>query len=37
MTSLEIAGASLPVLTVDDELTRLCDSPVHPAALRWGV
>jgi phosphoenolpyruvate---glycerone phosphotransferase subunit DhaK len=37
ITSLEMAGASLTVLELDDELTRLWDAPVHTAALRWGV
>ena len=35
ITSLEMAGASLTVLELDDELTRLWDAPVHTAALRW--
>jgi dihydroxyacetone kinase-like protein len=34
-TSLEMAGASLTVTLLDDELTRLWDAPVHTAALRW--
>jgi phosphoenolpyruvate---glycerone phosphotransferase subunit DhaK len=37
ITSLEMAGASLTLLTLDDELTALWDAPVHTAALRWGV
>jgi len=37
ITSLEMAGASLTVLELDDELTTLWDAPVHTAALRWGV
>ena len=36
ITSLEMAGASLTVLHLDDELTALWDAPVHTAALRWG-
>ena len=36
ITSLEMAGASLTVLELDDELTKLWDAPVHTAALRWG-
>jgi dihydroxyacetone kinase-like protein len=36
ITSLEMAGASLTVLELDDELTSLWDAPVHTAALRWG-
>ena len=37
ITSLEMAGASLTILELDDELTRLWDAPVHTPALRWGV
>jgi dihydroxyacetone kinase-like protein len=37
ITSLEMAGASLTVLELDDELVELWDAPVHTAALRWGV
>ena len=37
ITSLEMAGASLTVLELDDELTKYWDAPVHTAALRWGV
>jgi phosphoenolpyruvate---glycerone phosphotransferase subunit DhaK len=37
ITSLEMAGASLTVLELDDDLTGLWDAPVHTAALRWGV
>jgi dihydroxyacetone kinase-like protein len=37
VTSLEMAGCSLTVSALDDELTTLWDSPVHTAALRWGV
>jgi dihydroxyacetone kinase-like protein len=36
-TSLEMAGCSLTVTALDDELIRLWDSPVHTAALRWGA
>jgi dihydroxyacetone kinase-like protein len=35
-TSLEMAGASISVLKLDDELTALWDAPVQTAALRWG-
>src|SRR5438128_2889465 len=35
ITSLEMAGASLTVLELDDELIRLWDAPVHTPALRW--
>src|SRR6202049_1615936 len=37
ITSLEMAGASLTVLELDDGLFTLWDAPVHTAALRWGV
>jgi phosphoenolpyruvate---glycerone phosphotransferase subunit DhaK len=37
ITSLEMAGASITLLTLDDELTELWDAPVHTAALRWGT
>jgi dihydroxyacetone kinase-like protein len=37
ITSLEMAGASLTLLELDDELEALWDAPVHTAALRWGV
>jgi dihydroxyacetone kinase-like protein len=37
ITSLEMAGASLTLLELDDELTSLWDAPVHTPALRWGV
>jgi dihydroxyacetone kinase-like protein len=37
ITSLEMAGFSVTLLKLDDELVRLWDSPVHTAALRWGV
>ena len=36
-TSLDMAGASLTVTLLDDELLALWDAPVHTAALRWGV
>jgi dihydroxyacetone kinase-like protein len=37
ITSLEMAGASLTLLELDDELESLWDAPVHTAALRWGA
>jgi dihydroxyacetone kinase-like protein len=37
ITSLEMAGLSITMLRLDDELLRLWDAPVHTAALRWGV
>jgi len=36
MTSLEMAGMSITLLRLDDELTRLWDAPVDTPALRWG-
>ncbi len=35
ITSLEMAGASLTVLELDEELIKLWDAPVHTPALRW--
>jgi dihydroxyacetone kinase-like protein len=35
ITSLEMAGTSITLLKLDDELTRLWDAPVHTPALRW--
>ena len=37
ITSLEMAGCSITLLKLDDELTRLWDAPVNTPALRWGV
>jgi phosphoenolpyruvate---glycerone phosphotransferase subunit DhaK len=37
VTSLDMAGCSITVTLLDDELTRLWDAPVHTAALRWGA
>jgi phosphoenolpyruvate---glycerone phosphotransferase subunit DhaK len=37
ITSLEMAGASVTVLELDDELLSLWDAPVHTPALRWGA
>ena len=36
ITSLEMAGCSITLLKLDDELTRLWDAPVETPALRWG-
>ncbi len=36
VTSLEMAGCSITLLRLDDELRRLWDAPVRTAALRWG-
>lgn len=35
-TSLDMAGCSLTMTLLDDELTQLWDSPVNTAAMRWG-
>ena len=35
VTSLEMQGASVTVLRLDDELTDLWDAPVRTTALRW--
>jgi dihydroxyacetone kinase-like protein len=37
ITSLEMAGASVTVLELDDELVSLWDAPVNTPALRWGA
>jgi dihydroxyacetone kinase-like protein len=37
ITSLEMAGASVTILELDDELSSLWDAPVHTPALRWGA
>lgn len=36
MTSIDMAGASISVLRVDDELKALIDYPVSTPALTWG-
>jgi len=35
VTSLDMAGCSVTVTLLNDELTTLWDAPVHTAALRW--
>jgi dihydroxyacetone kinase-like protein len=35
VTSLDMAGCSITVTVLDDELTALWDAPVHTPALRW--
>ena len=35
MTSLDMAGCSVTLLKVDDELVRLWDAPVNTPGLRW--
>jgi dihydroxyacetone kinase-like protein len=37
ITSLDMAGCSITLLRLDDELLRYWDAPVHTTALRWGV
>ena len=37
ITSLEMAGLSITLLRLDDELTSLWDAPVHAPGLRWGA
>jgi len=35
VTSLEMAGCSVTVTLIDEQMTALWDAPVHTAALRW--
>jgi len=35
VTSLEMAGCSVTLTTLDDETIKLWDAPVHTAALNW--
>jgi dihydroxyacetone kinase-like protein len=37
ITSLDMAGASITLVRLDDELTKYWDAPVHTPALRWGM
>jgi phosphoenolpyruvate---glycerone phosphotransferase subunit DhaK len=37
ITSLEMAGTSITVLKMDDQLLRFWDAPVKTPGLRWGV
>jgi len=37
ITSLEMAGCSITLLKLDDDLTKLWDAPVKTAGLRWGM
>jgi phosphoenolpyruvate---glycerone phosphotransferase subunit DhaK len=37
ITSLEMAGCSITLLKLDDELRQLWDAPVKAPALRWGA
>jgi dihydroxyacetone kinase-like protein len=36
VTSLEMAGCSITLAKLDDEMISLWDAPVHTAGLRWG-
>jgi dihydroxyacetone kinase-like protein len=36
-TALDMAGASISVCLLDDEIVRYWDAPVHTPALRWGI
>jgi dihydroxyacetone kinase-like protein len=37
MTSIDMAGCSITLLRLDDELTSLWDAPVKTPGLRWGA
>jgi len=37
ITSLDMAGCSVTLLKLDDEMLRLWDAPVRTPALRWGL
>lgn len=37
VTSLDMAGCSITVTLLDDEIARGWDAPVHTPALRWGL
>ena len=37
ITSLDMAGCSVTLLKMDDELLRLWDAPVVTPGLRWGA
>ncbi|HCI79951.1 MAG TPA: dihydroxyacetone kinase subunit DhaK [Ktedonobacter sp.] len=37
ITSLDMAGCSITLVRLDDELAKYWDAPVHTPALRWGV
>ncbi len=36
-TSLDMAGCSITLTLMDDEMLQYWDAPVHTAALRWGI
>ena len=37
VTALDMAGASITLCMLDDEIKQHWDAPVHTAALRWGL
>ncbi|MFD6352707.1 dihydroxyacetone kinase subunit DhaK [Nocardia tengchongensis] len=37
VTSLDMAGCSITLIRLDEELTALWDAPVRTPALRWGI
>lgn len=37
VTSLDMAGCSITLTMLDDDMTALWDAPVRTAALRWGM
>lgn len=37
VTSLDMAGCSITVTMLDDDITQGWDAPVHTPALRWGL
>jgi dihydroxyacetone kinase-like protein len=37
ITSLDMAGASITLVRLDDEMIKYWDAPVHTPALRWGM
>ena len=37
ITSLEMAGCSITLVRLDDEIIKYWDAPVHTPALRWGM
>ncbi|MHB1500568.1 MAG: dihydroxyacetone kinase subunit DhaK, partial [Candidatus Dormibacteria bacterium] len=37
ITSLEMAGCSITLLRLDQEMTSYWDAPVNTTGLRWGI
>jgi dihydroxyacetone kinase-like protein len=37
ITSLEMAGTSITLLKMDEDLLKLWDAPVKTAGMRWGI